>query len=127
MAKSRATKGPFVSEGGLWFAPLPKGGFAPIVVARTPPRDIPIPLVLCYVMPKRFDAVPRNASIAPLNESKEAWVGWVVERPFKLERWQRVGLLKSFDCAAWPVPPFGNCVERDPKDVPDPARRPTPA
>ncbi len=97
-----------VSEGEIWAVPVPGVGFFPLVIARAPKPDSPMPFAFVYLSLERCESTTDAAKVPPLLKWDRAWIARVALPAFKKERWTRVGLVKHFEPRHWPVVPSGS-------------------
>jgi hypothetical protein len=86
-----------VSAGELWAVPLSGTGSCPLVIACGPSPMAGVDFALAYLRPDLQEQPP--AEVPPVAEWGSAWVGLVVMRPFRNERWIRCGDVARFDPA----------------------------
>lgn len=97
-----------VSAGEMWAVPVPGIGFFPLVIARAPAPDSPMPFAFVYLSLERCESTTDAAKVPPLLKWDRAWIARVALPAFKKERWTRVGLVKHFETRHWPVVPSGS-------------------
>lgn len=91
-------------EGSLWAIPT-KFGFFQCVVTRVPEVRTQFATCYAYVHHGPRAEAKACADVQPLHEWGRCWHGFVTLRPFRTERWKRVGQAQSFERGAWPIPP----------------------
>jgi hypothetical protein len=107
-AKPRAKRPHSILEGSTWAIPLPKGGYGVVVVARAGTDVQSLGQLFCFVLARRFDAIPKQTAVTGLKLTDAGAVMWLPISPFKQGRWKPIGNVSKFSRRLWPVPPLLN-------------------